>query len=120
MVYPADFEQKLGFDQLRQRLANYCLCPPGQRKVEALGFHSRKEQLVPLLLQNKEMCVLLTQANTFPFTHFFDPSELYGIIAIEGAFLEEGVFRQIILSLQSILEARQFLQKNQESYPQLY
>jgi DNA mismatch repair protein MutS2 len=120
MIYPGDFEQKLGFDQIRQRLRGYCLCALGQRKVDALFFLTDAKRITSLLCENKEMCFLLRQDESILFTNFFDPEELFDLIAVEGSFLEEDTFRQIILSLQTIFAAQQFLEKNQELYPNLF
>ncbi len=118
MTYPADFEKKLGFDQIREKLTSYCLCSLGHREVEALSFRSTLSALLPDLEASQEMVNLLQSGDTFSFINFFDPTELYQVIAWEGSFLEEDAFRSIILSLQTIFEAQKFL-KNTERYPRL-
>ncbi|MFZ5970997.1 MAG: endonuclease MutS2 [Bacteroidota bacterium] len=118
MTYPADFEKKLGFDQIREKLTSYCLCSLGHREVEALSFRNTLNGLLPDLEASHEMVGLLQTGDSFSFNNFFDPTELYQVIAWEGSFLEEDVFRYLILSLQTIFEAQKFL-KNQERYPRL-
>ena len=34
MIYPGNFEKKIGFDDVRQMLDQYCLCGLGRKKVE--------------------------------------------------------------------------------------
>ena len=34
MIYPLNFEQKIGFDQIRSLIKKKCLCPLGEEKVE--------------------------------------------------------------------------------------
>src|SRR5262249_15862013 len=46
--------------------------------------------------------------------------EYIPVINVEGSFLEEDAFHQIILSLQSIFQARTFLEKTKEEYPYLH
>ncbi len=118
MTYPADFEKKLGFDQIREKLNSYCLCSLGQKEVVALSFRNTFDSLLPDLEASQEMVNLLQSGDTFSFNNFFDPTELYQVIAWEGSFLEEDIFRNIILSLQTIFEAQKFL-KNKERYPRL-
>lgn len=120
MVYPQESEQKLGFDQIRQRLANYCLSSLGTSRVEEMKFLSDHQALQTLLHQNQEFMQLLQQAPHLPVTHFFDPQMYWPVIAIEDSFLEEEVFHQIALSLQVIFEYRDFLEKNREPFPHLF
>lgn len=120
MIYPQDLEAKLGFDQIRQRLKNYCLCSLGEHEVDRIIFRTNSEQIDRLLKQNNETCSLIKNAEQFPFSNFFDPTDLYDVISVEGTFLEEEAFQQIILSLQSIFQAKNFLEKQQEQYPELF
>jgi DNA mismatch repair protein MutS2 len=119
MIYPRDFEQKLGFDQIRQRLKNYCLSPLGLRMVDEMNFSSVFENIRRKLHQNLEFKLVLEKSETFPSANYFDPEDLWSTIAIEESFIEEESFHSIILSLQSIFEAKQFLTKGAEGYPEL-
>jgi DNA mismatch repair protein MutS2 len=119
MIYPGDFEQKLGFNQIRQRLKNYCLSSLGIRLVDEMNFSSHFETIKSKLRQNLEFKQVLEKAETFPSANYFDPQQLWPTIAIEGSFIEEESFHSIILSLQSIFEAKQFLAKASEIYLEL-
>ncbi|PZR32269.1 MAG: endonuclease MutS2 [Azospira oryzae] len=120
MTYPNDFEQKLGFDQIRQRLRNYTLSPLGNRLVDEMAFSSSYSEVKKRLHQNLEFKQLLQKSETFPSANYFDPTELWPTVAIEGTFIEEDAFYQLILSLHTIFEGRFFLTKNKEVYPELY
>lgn len=119
MIYPRDFELKLGFDQVRQRLSNYCLSSLGLRLVEEMSFSTDFIQIKKRLKQNLEFKQILEKGDAFPSSHYFDPEELWPTIAIEDSFIEEEAFQEIILSLNTIFEIRQFLQKGKEIYPEL-
>jgi DNA mismatch repair protein MutS2 len=119
MIYPRDFEQKLGFDQIRQRLKNYCLSPLGLRLVDQMNFSADFEKIKRQLHQNLEFRQLIEKGDSFPSSNYFDPEELWATISIEGTFIEEESFHSIILSLQNIIEAREFLSKAAEIYPEL-
>jgi DNA mismatch repair protein MutS2 len=119
MIYPQDFEEKLGFDQIRQRLKNYCLSNLGLHLVDEMKFSSDYEIIKKRLHQNLEFRQVLEKADAFPSANYFDPDELWPTIAIEDSFIEEESFQSIILSLLSIFEAKQFLTKADEVYPEL-
>ncbi len=120
MVYPSDCEQKLGFDQVRQRLKSYCISSLGQALVDSIRFNSNYSHLQALLLQNSEFKQILKKGDIIPTSNYFDPEDLLPTIAIEDSFIEEESFIQIIKSLQSIFEFKQYLNKSKEFYPSLF
>ena len=120
MVYPADCEQKLGFDLVRLRLKNYCISTLGQNRVDNIQFLSEHNIINDLLKQNLEFKQILEKGESIPASNYFDPEELVPTIAVEDSFIEEEAFIKIILSLQSIFEFKQFLTKSKEFYPSLF
>lgn len=120
MIYPVDFETKLGFDQVRARLENYCLSSLGLRRVEQMAFSTDYNQIIVLLRQNLEFKKILEKGEPFPYSNYFDPTDLWSTVALEGSFLEEDIFRQLILALQTIFDAIALLGRQREEYPHLY
>jgi DNA mismatch repair protein MutS2 len=120
MTYPADFEQKLGFDLVRQKIKNYCLSSLGLHLVDQIAFSNERMSITMLLKQNLEFRQILEKAEVFPTANYFDPQDVWPIVAVENTFLEEDVFQHIILSLQTIFEAVNFLDKQQEAYTALF
>ena len=120
MVYPADCEQKLGFDLVRLRLKNYCISTLGQNRVDNIQFLSEHNIIKDLLKQNLEFKQILEKREAIPASNYFDPEELVPTIAVEDSFIEEEAFIKIILSLQSIFEFKQFLATSKEFYPSLF
>ncbi len=120
MIYPIDCEQKLGFDQIRSRLKNYCISALGQKRIDDIQFYSDYFIIKEFLQQNLEFKQILQKADAIPTSNYFDPEEVLPTIAIEDSFIEEDSFTQIILSLQTIFEFRLFLTKSKEFYPSLF
>jgi DNA mismatch repair protein MutS2 len=119
MVFPSEFEQKLGFDQIRHRLKNYCLSPLGIGRVDQMNFSSDFEIILTQLKQNLEFKNILEKDEEFPSTHYIDPTEYFKTAAIEGAFLEQEAFYEILRSLQTIVACKKFLESKHEVYPEL-
>ena len=88
MVFPSEFEQKLGFDQIRHRLKNYCLSPLGFRQVDEMGFSSNFEIILTQLRQNLEFKNILEKDEEFPSIHYIDFTQYFKIVVIEDSFLE--------------------------------
>lgn len=119
MVFPSEFEQKLGFDQIRHRLKNYCLSPLGIGRVDQMNFSFDFEIILTQLKQNLEFKNILEKDEEFPSTHYIDPTEYFKTAAIEGAFLEQEAFYEILRSLQTIVACKKFLESKHEVYPEL-
>src|SRR5687767_864300 len=120
MIYPETFEAKLGFDQIRAKLKQYCLSTAGQDWVDNMKFSTDFEFVNILLSQNLEFRLILEKGEPFPSQHFFDPSDWIKKIALEGNWLEAEEFLNLAYSIETILACKVFLTKNAEAYPQLY
>jgi DNA mismatch repair protein MutS2 len=120
VIYPLEFEQKIGFDQIRAKLKTFCLSSLGTSLVDQIRFSSQFDQVKLWLLQGSEFKQIIEKAEAFPTSNFYDPTDIFHVIAIEDNFIEEDIFRLLLLSLTTILEAANFLDKNKETYPVLY
>jgi DNA mismatch repair protein MutS2 len=120
MNFPDDFEGKLGFDQIRQKLNGYCLSIPGVRLVEELASSTDLGKITSHLNQNLEFKQILEKGETFPSNHFIDPEEIFKKVALEGNYLDEPEFLQLVYSLQTIFSCRDFLVKSKDVYPTLF
>ena len=72
MIFPQDFEKRIGFDQLRERLNAYCLCPLGVDEVAKIKFNISKAQVETLLHQNQEFKSILEKSEGYPDQNFSD------------------------------------------------
>ena len=59
MLYPSNFEEKIGFLQLRQYLKDRCISPLGVKKCDAMSFLSNYDKVNSRLLQTHEMLTIL-------------------------------------------------------------
>jgi len=118
-IYPNDFEIKLGFDQVRSRLVNYCLGDLGVREVERISFSADFEYTRVLLKRCDEFKTILEKGENFPLNNYTDPTAFFDVIRIEDSFLEEENVQDIIRSLQIAVTAFKFLAKGKEEFPEL-
>jgi DNA mismatch repair protein MutS2 len=120
MSFPDDFEVKLGFDQIRQKLKAHCLSSLGGEQVDSISFYTDVTQVTILLKQNLEFKQIFEKGENFPSSHFINPDEILKKVSLEGNYLDEAEFLQLVYSLQTILACRDFLVKTQEFYPTLF
>jgi DNA mismatch repair protein MutS2 len=120
MIFPDTFENKLGFDAIRQRLRTYCMSEAGCVWVDRMSFSTDPEFIKVLLKQGLEFLQILQKGEAFPSRHFYDGSEWLKKIALEGNYLDADEFLRLANALETALAARNFLHKGKEIYPQLF
>jgi len=122
VVYPDNFEIKIGFDKIRQYLADKCLSPLGEEKVSEMEFSSSYEYIQEQLAQTEEFIRIIQEEDNFPTNYFFDVRPSLKNIHIEGTWLDESALFDLRRSLQTISEIIGFLKKEDEEntpYPHL-
>ena len=87
MIYPTNFEQKIGFKSIRQMLSNHCISQMGLENVEKMTFSADKAAILKSLEQTEEFIHLLQTGVPFPVRDFHDLREAFHQIQIEGTCL---------------------------------
>lgn len=117
MVYPDHFEQKAGFDKIREWLSKRCLGSLGQDLVTEMKFQTEFDKIHPPLMQSVEMMDICLNHDDFPAESFFDLRSSLQRARVEGIFLEpEEIFdlRRSLESVKAIL--RFFKSENARNY----
>ncbi|MFA6811841.1 MAG: Smr/MutS family protein [Bacteroidaceae bacterium] len=123
MIYPNNFEQKIGFDQIRELLKDKCLSPLGKERVNQIAFSSNFQTVEELLNQVTEFVRIIQEEDGFPDQYFFDVRPALNRIRIEGMYLNEEELFDLRRSLETIQNIVKFLQRTDEDekspYPNL-
>ncbi|PXV61892.1 DNA mismatch repair protein MutS2 [Dysgonomonas alginatilytica] len=122
MIYPDNFEYKIGFDKIRQFLTDKCLSTLGEEKVEDMAFSSDFDLIQSQLSQTEEFIRIIQEEDNFPVNHFFDVRPALKNIRVEGTWLDESAVFDLRRSLQTIRDIVSFLKKEDEEntpYPHL-
>lgn len=124
MIYPQNFEQKIGFDQIRQLLKDKCLSTLGEERVNEMDFSDHFEEVDELLNQVAEFVRIIQEEDNFPDQFFFDVRPSLKRIRIEGMYMDEQELFDLRRSLETIRDIIRFLQRNDEEesdcpYPSL-
>lgn len=121
MIYPNAFEQKLNFGRIRRLLAEHCLSPLGEERVEAMGFSTHFEEVLCWLEQTAEVLRLEEEGAELPVTYFIDVRSALKKIRVEGLFLEEQELFDLRRSLGTIRDLLRFIQSREvEDFPRLH
>lgn len=114
LVYPENFESKIGFDKIRELLKGRCLCTLGQELVDEIRFSSRFEQVNEDLSLVSEFVTVLQEMENFPTSYYFDLRDALSKIRIEGRFLEVQELFDLKRSLETISGIVRFLKQTKE------
>ena len=114
MIYPQNFEQKIGFDQIRQLLKEKCLSTLGEERVTDMAFSDRFSEVEERLDQVTEFVRILQEEDNFPAQYFFDVRPSLKRIRVEGMYLDEQELFDLRRSLETIRDIVCFLQKGED------
>jgi len=114
LVYPDNFESKIGFDKIREMLKGRCLSSLGKEYVDEIRFVSDFNQLTTDLSLVSEFVSIIQEMENFPTSYYFDLREALAKIRIEGRFLEVEEVFDLKRSLETISGIVRFLKQTKE------
>ena len=114
MIYPQNFEQKIGFDSIRHLLKGKCLSTLGEERVDEMAFSEKYEEINERLEQVMEFIRIIQEENEFPDQYFFDVRPSLKRIRIEGMYLDEQELFDLRRSLETIRDIVRFLTRTTE------
>lgn len=102
MIYPDNFEIKIGFNEIRTHLKSFCLGTLGKENVDNMAYSDDASVVTEWLCQTREFRKLQECADDFPLQYFFDMREAVSRVRIEGTHLEEPELFDLRRSLNTI------------------
>lgn len=124
MIYPENFEIKIGFDAIRKRIESLCTSTLGVEKCREMGFSTDYCTVLQELNETNEFLQILVSKKEFPSSDFFDVTASLNSIRIEGAYMSVEELYKVMRSLvvMDVITAF-FRRKDDDSalqYPTLY
>lgn len=128
MIYPQNFEQKIGFDQIRQLVKGKCLSTLGMERVDEMAFSDDYREIDRRFEQVMEFISILQGEDDFPSQYFFDVRPSLKRIRVEGLYMDESELFDLRRSLETIRDVVRFLRQTDDEedeeahspYPALY
>lgn len=114
MIYPKNIENKIGFDEIRNILKEYCMSPLGKNKVDDITFSTKSDEISEWLEQIKEIRRITEEQIELPMNFLFDCRPALLRIKIENTHLEEDELFDIRRSLSTINNLVSFLNKTED------
>src|SRR5574344_3001215 len=114
MIYPNNFEIKIGFNSVRELLTSECLSTLGKQKVEVMDFSPIYNVVERELNETEEFMRIIQEETNFPDQYFFDVRTSLKRIKVEGMYLEEEELFNLQRSLATITAIVQFLTRRKD------
>lgn len=102
MIYPDNYEKKIGFEEIRRMLRGNCLCTIGCDEVDAMTFMTDGDEVAYRLSEVRELRRALEEEEDFPLQFFFDARQSVARLRLKGTHLEEQELFGLMQSLRTI------------------
>ncbi len=118
MIYPKNFENKVGFDIIRGILKENCLSTLGKKYVDKIHFSDNYELINKLLSQAEELKQVIMMDGRFPEQDYFDLTPELARLNVAGTYIELQALFDIKTSLNTISECINVIEKlDRNKYP---
>ena len=117
MIYPENFEQKIGFHLIRKILSENCVSELGQKHVEKIAFLTDFESILCELSKCDEYCrILSNEEEKIPvaIVQNLEPTLLR--LRIEGAYINEKECFELKNLLDTAHHISRYIQLRKEKY----
>ena len=109
MIYPQNYEGKIGFSDIRRLLKGNCLSTLGTEMVDGIAFSSDPSVINEWMMQVKEFRRLREEDEDFPLQYFFDVRIAVAKLRLENVHIEENELFDLRRSLDTIHNIVRFL-----------
>lgn len=120
LIYPDQFESKVGFDRIRNLVKSHCLFEPGKEAMDNVVFMTGREEIEQELGLVEEFRLIIEREDEFPVNHFIDNREALKKAAVENAYLTEEEVFSLSRTLDNIRAILHFFSSDEQGlYPRL-
>jgi len=120
VLYPQNFEEKIGFDKIRLLLESKCLSDLGKTHVSDISFMTNHASIDTELLLSFEMMEIMRFGTQFPTSYYIDLRNTLSRLYIDGTYIFTDELFDLQRSLDTIRSlVRFFAQTPEDKYPNL-
>lgn len=114
MIYPNNYENKIGFNEIRTLLSNLCLSTLGKERVEQIAFSTNADDINEMMEQVREFRRIEEKEEDMPLQYFFDMREPLTRIRLIGTHLEEEELFDLRRSMETANGIVRFLNRTND------
>lgn len=119
MIYPNNYEHKIGFNDIKVLLSGFCQSELGRERVEAMKFMTEAGDIRQSLQESQELETIFEETADLPEMAFYDLRPSIQRIRLEGAHIEEedlGKLKKSLDTLHSWLKIIRGKEESSENY----
>jgi DNA mismatch repair protein MutS2 len=122
MIYPGNFEQKIGFDTIRTLLKELCVSNMGIELVDTMVYSVQYEDIITKLEQVHQMQSAIQFDDIVPSQDFYDIRPTLSRIRTDGTFVEIDELAEIRAVLNAVIQIFVYFREKNENlkYPQIW
>lgn len=118
MIYPADFESRLGFDRIRKDIRNIAISGAARQMVDEINFSTVFQEIEYEIERTHQMRNCIMMESSFPTAEYCDTRFLSKARAI-GNYLKTDELVILGQALEIIGSLKKFFTNDNNSYPLL-
>lgn len=115
MIYPSDFESKIGFLHVRDLISEKCISSMGKNEVSNMFFTSEEDAIISRLECVKEMMFILKQDLPIPIDNIHDILPYLNEIKVIGSYINSNQLYKIMTTLKMMSDLTLFFKKQKET-----
>src|SRR5574344_1301989 len=102
MIYPDNYEKKIGIEEIRGIVRGNCLCAMGCDEVDRMAFMPDAGDVSSSLAEVREFRRVMEEEEDFPLQYFYDARPCVARLRLKGTHVEEQELFELMLSLRTI------------------
>ena len=120
MIYPKNFEDKIGFTAVRHEVSRRCMSAMGAEQCAAMCFSTRHDEVTLWLKQTSEFVDITQSGREFPLDHYHDLRAVLKAVQPPGTFLTTDNLQRLQGSLDTMSALHRFFGSADDTpYPTL-
>jgi len=119
MIYSENYEKKIGFDKIKNFIAEFCLSDLGRDHLSRVAFSNVFSDIQNQLYNVDELKTILTTDEPFPADDYFNLIPELRRLSTPGTFIEIDELINLRLSYAAIQNILRYLKQREERYPNL-
>jgi len=121
MIYPTEFEEKLSFSKIREKIKQYCLKDTAKQILDKeVSFSNNSSLIIKKLEETHELQQIILFAEKYPGLDYYDLLPVFKRIGVKGTYILTQEIVELQLSLENIKEIKAFFNNtDKEEFPRL-
>lgn len=115
MIYPKNFEQKTGFDKIREMIKSHCMSGLGKWKVDEMFFYTNFKTIETQINRTEEFKQILLTGKEFPQDGYYDLRTALKKIETLNTYLTVSELFQLKKGMDSMVKITSFFKREDSS-----